>query len=61
MTKTLATLKTALISGTAKEQGRKLGTLAVLACARCHGTHKITYGIKKQLMKDVELGALLQH
>jgi cytochrome c556 len=61
MTKTMHSLKTALISGTQKEQGRELGTLAVLACARCHGTHKIAYSAKKQLIKSVNFSELLKH
>jgi len=61
MTKTLASLKKALVSGTAKDKGRELGTLAVLACARCHGTHRIAYGAKKQLTKKISLTELLKH
>jgi len=61
MSKTLVNLKTALTSGTAKEQGMQLGTLAVLACARCHGTHKISYAVKKQLNKEVSLTELIKH
>jgi len=61
MNATLASLKTALTSGSAKEQGRELGTLAVLACARCHGTHRIAYGAKEQLTKDVSLSELIKH
>jgi len=61
MATTLISLKTALISGTNKEQGQQLGTLAVIACARCHGTHRIAYGAKKQLTKDVSFRELLKH
>jgi len=39
--KTITRLHASLETGTLKEQGRDLGTLAVQACARCHGTHRI--------------------
>lgn len=61
MNKTLKSLKVSLESGTAKQQGRDLGTLAVLACARCHGTHRITFGAKQQLVKEVSIKDLLKH
>lgn len=61
MKKTLSSLKTSLESGTAKQQGRDLGTLAVLACARCHGTHRIAYGAKKHLTTDVSFSDLIKH
>lgn len=61
MKKTLANLQQSLTSGTAKQQGRDLGTLAVLACARCHGTHRLAYGIKKQLTTEVGFRDLIKH
>ena len=61
MIKTLSSLKQSLESGTAKEQGRDLGTLAVLACARCHGTHRIAYGAKQKLVKEVAFSDLIKH
>ena len=61
MAETLVSLETALISGTDKEQGQQLGTLAVIACARCHGTHRIAFGAKKQLTKEVSFQELLKH
>jgi len=61
MKKTLRSLKISLESGTAKQQGRDLGTLAVLACARCHGTHRIAFGAKQQLVKEVSLSDLIKH
>ena len=45
----LASLKHSLRAGTLKEQGKDLGTLAVQACARCHGTHRIAYDIRTML------------
>lgn len=61
MKKTLSSLKRSLESGTAKQQGRDLGTLAVLACARCHGTHRIAHGAKKHLAKEVSFSNLIKH
>ncbi|WP_286265730.1 hypothetical protein [Thalassotalea atypica] len=61
MNKTLNSLKTAIGSGTAKEQGRYLGTLAVLACARCHGTHRIVHGIKDKLNERPSFSELVKH
>ncbi|MCP4990394.1 MAG: hypothetical protein GY928_31455 [Colwellia sp.] len=58
---TMISLGQSLTSGTAKQQGRDLGTLAVLACARCHGTHRLTYGIKKQLSSKVSFSQLFHH
>lgn len=61
MIKTLSSLKGSLESGTRKQQGQDIGTLAVLACARCHGTHRIVYGAKKKLVKDVSFNDLIKH
>ena len=59
--KTMASLEESLENGTAKEQGRHLGTLAVLACARCHGTHRISYDAGKILSKDQDWLELIRH
>ncbi|PKI13855.1 multiheme c-type cytochrome [Colwellia sp. 12G3] len=61
MKKTLSSLNESLESGTAKQQGRDLGTLAVLACARCHGTHRIAYGAKQKLVKEESFSDLIKH
>ena len=61
MKKTLQSLQVSLESGTVKQQGRDLGTLAVLACARCHGTHRIAFGAKQKIVKDVSLSDLIKH
>ena len=61
MKNTLYSLEKSLISGTAKQQGRDLGTLAVLACARCHGTHRLAFGAKQKLVKEVSLSELIKH
>ena len=44
--KTIAKLDKVLRTGTLKEQGRELGTLAVMACARCHGTHRLAFDVR---------------
>lgn len=61
MNKTLLSLEDSLKTGTLKEQGRHLGTLAVLACARCHGTHRLATGAKNLLSKEPSLTELLKH
>ena len=61
MKKTLLSLENSLQTGTLKEQGRDLGTLAVLACARCHGTHRLAFGTKVLLSKEPSLTELLKH
>ena len=54
-------LEESLKSGTPKEQGMHLGTLAVLACARCHGVHRITYDAGKLFSKGQDWLELLRH
>ena len=61
MNKTLLSLEKNLTTGTLKEQGRDLGTLAVLACARCHGTHRLAFDTKALLSKEPILAELLKH
>ncbi len=61
MSNTLLSLENSLKSGTLKEQGRDLGTLAVLACARCHGTHRLAFDTKVLLSKEPGLTELLKH
>lgn len=61
MKKTLISLEDSLKIGTLKEQGRHLGTLAVLACVRCHGTHRLASGAKALLSKEPNLSELLEH
>jgi len=61
MNKTLLSLENSLKTGTLKEQGMDLGTLAVQACARCHGTHRLVFGTKVLLSKELSLTKLLKH
>lgn len=61
MIKTIASLEQSLVNGTRKEQGRALGTLAVQACARCHGTHRIAYDNRKIFVDGPNWRELIKH
>lgn len=58
---TIASLQNNLKVGTLKDQGRDLGTLAVLACAKCHGTHRLAYDIRQAHWADPNWLTLLKH
>jgi cytochrome c556 len=49
MTQALDNLESSLQSGTLKDQGLALGTLAVQACANCHSTHRLSSDARKLL------------
>ena len=59
--KTISSLEESLRTGTLKEQGRELGTLAVLACARCHGTHRLAYDTRRILVDRKSWLELIKH
>ena len=59
--KTTKDLKQHLQTGTAKEQAKTLGTLAVIACAQCHGTHRLSFAEREQLQNGSNWRELLQH
>ena len=59
--KAMASLEAALYTDNAKAKGRALGTVAVLACAQCHGTHRISGDLRQLFDKDPDWGSLLQH
>ncbi|MDH5593551.1 MAG: hypothetical protein OEY68_04025, partial [Gammaproteobacteria bacterium] len=61
MNKTIANLEQSLKTGTLKEQGKELGTLAVLACARCHGTHRIVFDTRERLVNEQSWLELIKH
>jgi cytochrome c556 len=61
MNNTLLSLENSLKTGPLKEQNMNIGTLAVQACARCHGTHRLIYGAKNLLSKEQSLSELLTH
>lgn len=45
----LEKLKTAISSGDKLESGMTLGEVAVSACARCHGSHRMLYDLRQLL------------
>ena len=61
ISKTISSLEQSLKTGTLKEQGRDLGTLAVLACARCHGTHRLAYDARKIFSDNQNWFELIKH
>ncbi len=61
MNKTIISLEQSLRTGTLKEQGKELGTLAVLACARCHGTHRIAFDTRERLVNGQSWLELIKH
>jgi len=58
---TLARLEESLVTGTLKDQGRELGTLAVTACARCHGTHRLAYDSRNLFLEKQGWRELMKH
>ncbi|RDE19770.1 hypothetical protein DV711_12915 [Motiliproteus coralliicola] len=58
---TLDKLEQSLNGGTLKEQGRQLGTLAVQACARCHGIHRQGFDMREMLTDANDWPILLKH
>ncbi len=58
---TINRLAETLRVGKFKEQGKELGTLAVLACARCHGTHRIAYDIREVFVSSQNWLQLIKH
>lgn len=61
MTQTMAALEQSLKTGSLQDQGKALGTLAVMVCAECHGTHRLSYDAKNLLSKKKSWGELLKH
>jgi cytochrome c556 len=57
----LAELAQSLRSGTVKEQGRALGTLAVQACASCHGTHRLAFDVRQLFGERPDWRRLFRH
>jgi len=58
---TISSLEESLKTGTLKEQGRELGTLAVTACARCHGTHRLSYDTRELFLEPQGWRELIKH
>jgi len=61
MNSTVARLEESLVTGTLKDQGRELGTLAVTACARCHGTHRLAYDSRNLFVEKQGWYELMKH
>jgi len=59
--KAISSLRHSLNTGTLKDQDRDLGALAVLACARCHATHRIVYDIRKTFTDKPDWLELIRH
>jgi cytochrome c556 len=57
----LVELQFQLTDGTTIEQGKALGTLAVLACASCHGTHRISSDTKNLINHETSWQELIKH
>lgn len=57
----LIDLEQRLKTGSIREQGEALGTLAVKACAECHGTHRLAFDAKILLNKKKHWRELLKH
>ncbi len=58
---TIIQLEVSLKAGTLKEQRQNLGTLAVQACARCHGTHRLSYDARKIFVGRQSWFELIEH
>ncbi len=61
MNSAIARLEESLVTGTLRDQGRELGTLAVLACARCHGTHRLAYDSRNLFVEKQDWLELVKH
>jgi len=59
--KSITSLGESLRMGTLKDQGRELGTLAVLACARCHGTHRFASDARNLFVNKQSWIELIKH
>ncbi len=57
----LGNLQESLVTGTPKDQGRELGTLAVTACARCHATHRLAYDSRNLFEEPQDWRELIKH
>jgi len=57
----MAKLEENLRSGDVKAKGRSLGLVAVLACAQCHGTHRLAFDVKKLFGQEKNWWTLLRY
>jgi cytochrome c556 len=61
MTRTMLDLEQSLKTGSLEEQSKVLGTLAVMVCAECHGTHRFAHDAKELLNEKKSWTELLKH
>lgn len=61
ITRAMATLEQSLKTGSLRDQGKAIGTVAVLACAQCHGTHRLAFDARQLLGKEKSWAELLKH
>jgi len=61
ITSAMVTLETSLKTGDIKSKGRSLGMVAVLACAQCHGTHRLSFDAKNLFGQKKDWRSLLRH
>ena len=61
ITTAMTTLEQSLRTGDLQDKGKALGTVAVLACAQCHGTHRLSSDARKLLTADPDWRELLKH
>ncbi len=57
----MAKLEESLRTGDKKAKGRSLGVVAVLACAQCHGTHRLAFDAKILFGQEKNWQSLLRH
>ncbi len=57
----LETLARTLEQNDVRAQGRALGALAVAACARCHGSHRLAGDVRQALAAGPDWRSLLRH
>lgn len=57
----LDALEHSLKAGSLRDKGMALGTLAVLACAECHGTHRLAYDSRTLFTERKSWRDLLKH
>jgi cytochrome c556 len=61
MSHAMTDLEQSLKTRSLQDQGKALGTLAVMACAECHGTHRLVSDAKRLLTGTRSWGELLEH
>ncbi|MBL4613925.1 MAG: hypothetical protein JKY27_03505 [Magnetovibrio sp.] len=57
----MAVLEQNLKTGSLQDKGKALGSVAVMACAQCHGTHRLAYDAKQLFSTTKTWDELLKH